>query len=283
MVKLKELRKTISAELEALGNDSPLADFDFVLTSLLGFQKTDIILGEKVLDEEQERLFLEAIARLKQGEPVQYVVGGCEFMSLWFGVNQSTLIPRADTEILVEEIIERMTGRENVEIFEIGTGSGCIAASLAYYLKQARVTAVDISKGALQTAEENARHLGVGDRCTFFECDIMKEFPKFRELPDVVVSNPPYIPKQDILNLDKKVKDFEPISALDGGEDGLDFYRQIVSAAELAPNGILAFEVGIGQAEDVADIMKSRFCDIEIKCDIGGIKRVVIGRQGFEK
>ena len=281
MVKLKELRKLSSAELETLGNDSPLADVDFVLTNLLRFQKSDLIFGEKVLGEEQEELFFEAMERLKQGEPVQYVVGGCEFMSLWFRVNSATLIPRADTEILVEEIIGQMSDKENVEIFEIGTGSGCIAVSLAYYLKSARVTAVDISKEALRTATENAKDMGVGDICTFLECDIMKGFPKLKKLPDVVVSNPPYIPKRDILDLEKKVKEFEPLSALDGGEDGLDFYRRIAETTELAPGGILAFEVGIGQAEAVADIMKSRFCDIEIKCDLAGIKRVVVGRQRF--
>lgn len=278
MVNLKTLRKKAVAELEKCCNDSPLADVDYILAHLLGFEKSNIVLGDKIIDDWQKTIFDNALARLKSGEPVQYVVGGCEFMSLWFQVNPSTLIPRADTEILVESIIEVGKSRNNLNIFEIGTGSGCIAISLAHYLPKARIMSADISSEALDTATKNAERLGVSDRCEFAECNIMKEFPSFNTLPDIVVSNPPYIPHDDIAGLEDKVKLHEPLSALDGGCDGLDFYRRIAKDIPLNQCGILAFEVGIGQAQDVARIMSGRFADIEIRRDIAGIERVVMGR-----
>lgn len=278
MVKIRDLRKKAVQELIAAGNDSPVADVDFVLMNLLGVDKTDLIIGEKTLDKFAAERFLQTLERIKAGEPVQYAVGGCEFMSLWFEVNSHTLIPRSDTEILVEAIIERYRNSEKVNIFEIGTGSGCISVSLAHYLPKSRVIAVDISKGALDIARKNGERLGVNERTEFLECDIMAGFPEFEYLPDVVVSNPPYIPKADIETLEKKVKDFEPMTALDGGADGLDFYRHIAGAVPLASCGVLAFEVGIGQAEQVAQIMEERFCNIEIIKDLSGIDRVVLGK-----
>lgn len=278
MVKIRDLRKAAVEELTKLGNDSPAADVDYIFTSLLGFDKSDIIIGEKTLESDAQDRFAQALDRVKGGEPVQYAVGGCEFMSLWFEVNQHTLIPRADTEILVETVIDRLKDMGMVNIFEIGTGSGCIAVSLAYYLSEAKVTAVDISKGALEIARKNGERLGVADRIEFVECDIMARPPKFNVLPQIAVSNPPYIPKADIEKLECKVKDFEPVTALDGGEDGLDFYRRIAKTVPLAPCGILAFEVGVGQAEAVAHVMKERFCNIEIIKDLSGIDRVVLGK-----
>ncbi len=278
MVNLKNLRKAAVAELEKCGNDSPLADVDYILAHLLGFEKSDIVLGDKAIDDRQKTIFDNALARLKSGEPVQYVAGGCEFMSLWFQVNQATLIPRADTEILVESILDICKERKNVNIFEIGTGSGCIAISLAHYLPQAKVLSADISKEALEIAALNSERLGVKGRCDFLECNIMKEFPLFDVLPDIVVSNPPYIPCKDIDGLENRVKLHEPRSALDGGCDGLDFYRRIAESVPIISKGILAFEVGIGQAQHVARIMSGRFTDIEIRRDIAGIERVVMGR-----
>ncbi len=278
MVNLKNLRKTAVAALEGCNCDSPLADVDYILMHLLNFEKKDIILGDKIIDEKQRSVFDNALLRLKSGEPVQYIVGGCEFMSLWFQVNAATLIPRADTEILVESIINMDKNRDSLNIFEIGTGSGCIAISLAHYLPKAKVISADISVKALETAAKNAERLGVGDRCTFIECDIMKEFPVFDVLPDVIVSNPPYIPHNDIAGLENKVKRHEPLSALDGGCDGLDFYRRIARDASITEEGILAFEVGIGQAQAVRQIMSGRFTDIEIQRDIAGIERVVTGK-----
>lgn len=277
MVKIKDLRKKVISELQQSHNESPHADVDFVLASL-GFSKSDIIIGEKTLNSEQCEKLNNALKRLKNSEPVQYIVGGCEFMSLWFQVNSSTLIPRADTEILVETLIELLKDKK-ANIFEVGSGSGCIAISLAKYLPDSKILSVDISPTALKTAAENAKKHEVSDRCHFEKCDILDTFPEFESLPDVVVSNPPYIPKGDIDELEQKVKNFEPLSALDGGEDGLDFYRRISRDVPLANNGILAFEVGINQASDVAELMKSRFENIQIIKDMSGIDRVVLGTK----
>ncbi len=278
MVKLRDLRKNAAKELEEIGNESPLADVDYILARLLGYEKSDLILGEKVVDEEGLKVFFASLERLKKGEPVQYVAGVSEFMSLDFSVNESTLIPRADTEVLVEEIIGKIGAEGEAEIFEIGSGSGCIGISLCVYLPKVKVLSVDISPDAIQVAQENAKRLGVDGRCRFELCDVMKSFPEFDILPDFVVSNPPYIPKDDLLHLQGKVKDFEPISALDGGEDGLDFYRRIAEFVPVKRGGILAFEVGIGQWEQVSEIMKKRFSDIEVVKDLSGICRVVLGR-----
>lgn len=277
MVKLRELRKKAAEELRLCGNDSPIADVDYILKSL-GFDKNDIILGDEIIELKQQERFDKAVARLKTGEPVQYIAGECEFMSLMFEVNQSTLIPRADTEVLVETVAQLCKDKCTVNILEIGSGSGCIAISLAHLLPNAKVVSLDISKSALAVATRNAKRNKVSDRVMFIEHNIMEGFPELEDIPDVVVSNPPYIPKADIDGLDKKVRDFEPTSALDGGEDGLDFYRFISKNAVLKKNGLLAFEVGIKQAEAVARLMEERFVDIKAIKDLSGIDRVVIGK-----
>lgn len=278
MVNIKCLRKQAVSELEAVGNDSPKADIDLILLKLLGLTKTEIVCGEKILDDSKKEIFDAAMTRLKKGEPVQYIIGECEFMSLLFAVNSATLIPRADTEILVEEIIRLYDKDREINILDIGSGSGCIAVSLAYYLKKAQVWATDISQKALEVATENSKTAGVSERVKFIRHNIMEGFPQINEEMDVIVSNPPYIPQKDCLGLDKKVKEFEPMNALDGGEDGLDFYRQITDIAKLKTDGVLAFEVGINQAEQVAKIMEKRFFEIKIIKDLSGIDRVVTGK-----
>ena len=278
MVSIKDLRKMAVSELGMVGCDSPKADVDTILIKLLGLTRTQIVRGEKELCDNEAELFKKSVERLKKGEPVQYIVGECEFMSLPFVVNSSTLVPRADTETLVEEIIGLYDNDRKISVMDIGTGTGCIAVSLAYYLKKAKVWAIDISQSAIDVAIENANAAGVSQRVEFIRHDIMKGFPQLDTEFDVVVSNPPYIPKEDYLHLDKKVKDFEPASALDGGEDGLDFYRQIVKVVKLKEGGVLGLEVGINQAEQVSQIMTERFSEIRTVKDLSGIDRVVLGK-----
>lgn len=282
MVSLKELRKSAAMRLASSHSESPLVDIDCILMHL-GFTKTDLILGEKSVNGNCETTFWNAISRLESGEPVQYIVGNCEFMSLNFEVNPSTLIPRSDTEVLVEAVLDICKSMQNPKIFEVGSGSGCIAISLAHYNTSATVISADISKAALAVAEKNAKTHKVSDRVSFIRHNIFDGFPCFDEHPDIIVSNPPYIPKSDIDGLDKKVRDFEPLSALDGGKDGLDFYRFIIESACLKPNGHLAFEVGINQANDVKELMAKRFTDIKILPDLAGIDRVVLGKLAENK
>ncbi len=152
-----------------------------------------------------------------------------------------------------------------------------IEVAIVHYIKDAKVTSADVSKGALEVAMRNAQKNNVD--VSFIEHNILQGFPRFEILPDIIVSNPPYIPSRDVLELDKKVKDFEPKSALDGGEDGLDFYRFIIDRVPLNPGGYLAFEVGIGQSRAVENLMRNNFDNIRIVKDLSGIERVVTGMR----
>lgn len=212
------------------------------------------------------------LKRRLNGEPLQYITGIAGFMGLEFEVNPYTLIPRQDTETLVETLLERVS--EGAKIIDIGTGSGCIGISLAKYIKNAEVTLADISEKALETASRNAHKNGVVVK--LLNIDILKELPKGKF--DMIVSNPPYIESEIVKDLDKTVRDFEPVSALDGGTDGLDFYRRITEIAPQMLNngGILAYEIGYNQGEAVTKIVKSFFGNVELIKDYCGNDRVVI-------
>ena len=201
-------------------------------------------------------------------------------MGLDFYVQEGVLIPRPDTEPLVEEIIELCKSKENLSILDIGTGSGAITISLAKYLKTSKVKSFDISDIALEIGKKNAISNEVDDRVEFIKSDLFSSIENKNIKFDVIVSNPPYIPKKDIETLHTQVKDYEPYTALEGGEDGLDFYRSITEQSRmyLKENGILAYEVGHDQAEDVSEIMKKNgYTKIYTKKDLQGIDRVVIG------
>ncbi len=216
--------------------------------------------------------------RRADGVPVQYLTGVEGFMGLDFHVAPGVLIPRQDTETLVEKIIERVKGRTNLRILDIGTGSGAIAISLAYYLKTAQVEAVDISETAIAIARSNAQKHGVARRVTCLNGDLFKGIVA---VYDVIVSNPPYIPTEEIASLQVEVAHYEPRLALDGGRDGYAFYRKIIDEAptRLKKEGILAFETGHDQAQTVAGFMEESGCyrNMCIYRDLTGIERVVMG------
>lgn len=281
MNKLHEIRKKAAGRLLKAGSDSPKSDIDYLLSRCFGLSKSDIILGETEFSDEAAARLSVMLKRLESGEPVQYIAGICEFMSEDFIVNPSTLIPRQDTEILTETVIDRCCGIPDVKILEIGTGSGCIAVSLAKYLPSSEVWAIDISPGALRTAQLNSKRCSTDSRTHFFVHDIMTGFPPLPFVPDVIVSNPPYIPSADIPQLEKKVCSFEPLSALDGGTDGLDFYRKITADVRLTRGGILAYEVGCGQSHEVAAIMRNAGMHTQFVRDLSGIERVVVGTAPY--
>ncbi len=218
--------------------------------------------------------FLELILRRKESEPVSYITGSKEFMSLLFDVDENVLIPRPDTEIVTERVINEIK-TPNPVIIDMCTGSGAIAVSLAKYIKGASVTALDLSEGALKVAKGNALKNGVNVK--FEKHDVLTAYTKLKA--DAVVSNPPYIPKKDLEGLQKDVIRFEPRMALDGGDDGLVFYREIIKniGSCLKEGGLLAFEVGCGLAEDVANLMKDSFAHICVEKDLAGIDRAVYG------
>ena len=221
--------------------------------------------------------FFELVYRRAKKEPMQYILGVCEFMSLDFIVTPDTLIPRPDTEILTQKVID-FVGIKKLKMLEIGTGSGCISVSCLKYCENLTVNAVDISQGAINVAKRNANVHNVDDRINFTLMDILKDYPK--DEYDIIVSNPPYIEEEVIPSLMADVRDYEPISALVGGVDGLDFYRRIVEKSKdiLLPNGLIAFEVGHNQSESVKKLLKNDgYKNIAAIDDLSGISRVVFG------
>ncbi len=267
---------------EALLNysDTPRLDCEVFLAHIVKKERVWLALHLKEeTDKNTEEAYRALIERRKSGEPVAYIVGNREFMGLNFSVREGVLIPRPDTETLVEAVME-MPLPDNVRIIDLCTGSGAIAISLAHYIKGSEVSAVDFSDICVKTARKNAETNGVAERIKVIKADIMTDFfdgDKF----DVLVSNPPYIKTEVLDSLMTDVRDFEPTTALDGGDDGLIFYRRIAQLlpALLKKGGFLALEVGHDQAEDVAKILIGAGCtEIDFRTDLAGIRRVVVGR-----
>lgn len=230
---------------------------------------------DEELPSDAERRFSALIQRRAKHEPVSYLTNCREFMSLEFYVDKNVLIPRPDTEILVEKVLALFSDR-TASVLDMCTGSGAVAVSLAKYMPLSRVTGLDISADAVKTAEKNASSNGVADRCTFEIFDVREPYCGTF---DVLTANPPYIPTADIADLDSDVKDFEPHLALDGGADGMSFYEKIIKNAPscLKEGGFAAFEVGCGLAEKVRVLMEENFEKTEIIPDLAGIDRVVCG------
>lgn len=237
--------------------------------------------NKDILSQQSCTRYIELIHKRAEGFPLQYIIGTQEFMSLDFKVNTYTLIPRSDTEVLVETILGLSKENTIKYIMDIGTGSGCIPISLLYYNNSIRAVAVDISEGALEVARENAVKHGVLDKIEFVNSDLFGNIPDtFVGKLDAIVSNPPYIPKDIIPTLMTEVREYEPMSALVGGVDGLDFYRKITSQGHkyIRQGGYLFYEIGHDQAEAVINIMKQyNFENIRVIKDLAGLDRVVIG------
>lgn len=245
-----------------------------IVMRAVNMNETGLIINAGMeVSAEDRKSALEMLKRRKNGEPLQYILGTAEFMSFEFEVNESTLIPRSDTETLVETVLEGI-GEKRVKLLDIGTGTGCIGISIAR-LSNAEVTLADISDKALCTAKRNALKNGV--TAQFLKTDILSEIPD--KAFDVIVSNPPYIETEVIKTLQTEVRDYEPLTALDGGEDGLRFYRRLTKVAPelLNENGFLAFEIGYKQGEAVSELMRKDFDNVRVIKDLCGNDRVVIG------
>lgn len=270
-----------SEELKEI-SDTPRLDVELILQKSLGdVDRIYIHINlNKELSNDEYNLFLSMIKDRINGRPVAYIVGNREFMGLDFFVKEGVLIPRPDTEVLVEEIIELCKNKDKVEILDIGTGSGAITVSLAKYIEKSTIKSLDISDIPLEVGKKNAINNDVDNKIEFIKSDLFSSIEDKNIKFDVIVSNPPYIPKKDMETLHTQVKDYEPYNALEGGIDGLNFYRDITEQSKcyLKENGILAYEVGHDQAKDVSDIMKDNgYTKIYTKKDIQGIDRVVIG------
>ncbi len=240
-------------------------------------------------DEDHADAFFEMVDRRAAGEPLQYIVGSQEFMGLPFEVNESVLIPRQDTESLVELALEKAKEKKrSLSVLDMCCGSGAIAVSVAHFLPKAKVTACDISADALEVAKRNAEKNGVAGRIEFLQSDLFSVQKKKKTVPiketfDMILSNPPYIPTAVIGTLQREICEHEPLGALDGGEDGLDFYRRIVkdARANLKKDGLLMMEIGSDQAEAVTALLEAEdaYEEIEVHRDLAGLDRIVACRK----
>lgn len=264
--------------LSEKGVENARLEAEWMLCDALALDRVGLYLNfDKPLTAEELARFRALVARRARREPLQYILGSQEFMGLSFEVAQGVLIPRHDTEVLVAAGIER--GGSARSILDIGTGSGCIAIALARALPGAGVVAVELSDEALEIARRNAERNEA--RVEFHRGSLFAPFAGRRF--DLILSNPPYIPAADLASLQQEVRDFEPTQALDGGVDGLDFYRTIVAQApeHLNPEGWLIFEVGIDQARAVHELLRlTGFREPFTARDPAGIDRVVGARLG---
>ena len=265
---------------EAKGVENPRLDAEVLLCAVLKCQRITLYVDfERPLSEEELATYREYVRRRGNFEPLAYILGERAFMRNTFKVNKATLVPRPETELLVESLVRiaPMLEREgDVKILDIGTGSGAIIVSLLDYLPNAKGVGVDISVDALIVAKENSEKIGVTGRIGFVRSDVFSKLPLEKKF-DIIVSNPPYIPAGDIAGLDKDVQQ-EPRGALDGGADGLDFYRRITAEAmdHMAEEGVLAFEIGIGQAAAVQQLcLDAGFVKTAVRKDYAGIERMV--------
>lgn len=224
----------------------------------------------------------DSLRRRLEGEPVAYITGSWEFYGLPLEINRDVLIPRMDTEVLVDTALELLRGRKNdARILDLCTGSGCIGCALAHELPASRAVLADVSSNALRLAQRNIQLNGLSGRAVCVEADVLAPPPMRLGSFDMIVSNPPYIASGELEELDGSVKNYEPILALDGGPDGLDFYRVILGTWKelLRTASYMVFEVGEGQAEDVMKLMMiNGFKGVSSVKDTAGTDRVVYGR-----
>ncbi len=258
--------------------DEAIIKAKIVLCMVLKIEKEYIIINDsKEMAKEDEEKYFQYINKLKNGIPLQYITNNQEFMKLNFFVDENVLIPRADTEILVEEVISLANDDKN-KILDVCTGSGAIAVSLAKYIKNSNVMAIDISKEALKIAEKNAFNNNVNIK--FIESDLFNNLEENDF--DIIVSNPPYIRENVINELSIEVK-HEPKIALDGGKDGLDFYRKLSSESYkyLKEDGYLCLEIGYDQKNEVIEILKNekKYKNIYSKKDLFGNDRIIIAQK----
>lgn len=265
-------------ELKNSNIESPKLKSRLLMQYVLNQTRQYIIVNDfnQISKEDEERYFV-GISKLRAGVPLEHITHQREFMKLNFYINENVLIPRQDTEILVEEVINIAKRIKNPKILDLCTGSGAIAVSLAKYLPESEITATDISNKALEIAKKNAKINEVENRITFISSDLFTNIPE--EKYDIIVSNPPYIKRNVIETLDEQVRK-EPYMALDGGLDGLDFYRKIIknSYEYLKYHGFLCLEIGFDQKIDVIELIENeeKFENTYSKKDLFDNDRIII-------
>ncbi|WP_337664971.1 peptide chain release factor N(5)-glutamine methyltransferase [Suilimivivens sp.] len=270
----RKLYETGKDRLEKAGIQEAALDARLLLEEVCRTDRNTLLVhGDRAVTEEEETQFRIFIERRSTHEPLQQITGWQEFMGLRFSVTEDVLVPRQDTETLVEEVMRYL--RDGMEILDVCTGSGCILLSILRYSNGCRGVGCDISEKALAVAGQNAKELGISAQ--FIQSDL---FESIEGRFEYIVSNPPYIRKDMILTLMEEVRDHEPLIALDGGEDGLDFYRKITREAteHLYSGGMLFFEIGYDQGEAVKLLMEEEgYEEVTVSQDLAGLDRVVYG------
>ncbi|NMA87502.1 MAG: peptide chain release factor N(5)-glutamine methyltransferase [Tissierellia bacterium] len=281
-MEINQLLKTGVNMIKDREYGNPVLEATMVLEKLLNVDRIYVYThGKAKVDKDIEDKFLEIMELRATGYPIQYILKEKEFMGLNFYIEEGVLIPRPDTEILVEYILNYIdVNYENREIklLDIGFGSGAIGLSIAYYKRQIQVLGVDNSDIAMKVASINRDKLNL-ENVKLYSGDLFSKISDGEKF-HIIASNPPYIPSGEIENLQREVKDFEPVEALDGGDDGLDYYREIIPNAKkyLERDGLLIFEIGWDQGQRVKEIfLKEGFKNVEILKDLQGLDRVVCG------
>ncbi|MEE2904614.1 MAG: peptide chain release factor N(5)-glutamine methyltransferase [Myxococcota bacterium] len=266
---------------ESKGIESARLDAELIISHVLNVQRVMLYAHfDRPLDPSELAHIRELVKRRSKHEPVAYLLGSKEFWSLDFEVNKNVLIPRPDTEVLIEVCLDLLKDSEAPRLADVGTGSGCIAVALAHELKNSTVDAFEISAGAREVATRNISKNNVDDRVSIFESDLFSSREGSSQKYHLIASNLPYIPSGDVDSLSPEVKDHEPKQALDGGTDGLDLIRDLVAKAgkHLEPGGFLVLEAGFDQLNALENLLDSAgFGAIEVRKDYGGHPRVCSG------
>jgi len=296
-LKLLEVTHAVRDSLRAASIDNAALDAQLLAASVLGIDRISVLASPELkLSEKQTRDILSLAQRRQAHEPMAYILGHQEFYSLSFSITPDVLIPRPETELLVDLALSCLPQKAHktapAKILDLGTGSGCIAVAVSYHAKASHETpfilAIDSCPRALALAEYNAAKNGVSGNIVFQNCNILDD-----DLPtqlinqsfDIIISNPPYIPKHEFPVLPTSVREFEPKAALFGGEDGLNFYRAlgIHSKTLLHPGGRIMLEVGKGQSTEVSSLLSAYgLADINVIKDLSGIERVVTARKNIQ-
>ncbi len=284
MLTVLESLELSSKFLDKKGIESARMNAELLLAHILECKRLDLYMRfNQPLNTIETNTYRNYITRRGNFEPYQYIVGDVEFYGLKFFVDENVLIPRQETEILIETILEKYQKDEELKILDIGTGSGNIPISLAVNLPESKVISIDVSAEAIKVAEQNRELHDLKSRIGFIKSDILKDsLEKYNNTFDIIVSNPPYVKKGEFETLQKEITEFEPEIAVTDFDDGFKFYREISKKSKtlLKENGILFFEVGQNQAEDVKKIMlKNGFINVEIQKDLSEIERVVFGKK----
>ena len=260
--------------------DEAKSEVDFVLDVLFNYSYKDFMLSKKLKDWQRDKLVKIIQERVSTRKPIQQIIGQAYFCARKFFVNEYTLIPRPETEILVKNVLELASKYDKPKILDIGCGTGCIALTCVMENKNITADAIDVSEQALEISQKNALFHNILERINFFKSDLFENVGKKY---DIIVSNPPYIPLKDKENLQTEVRNFDPELALfTEDEKGIEFYEKIISKAKnyLNDSGFLAFEIGINQAKDITLLIEKFGCKlIKIEKDFNNIERVIIAQK----